>query len=230
MSLSLNVRDGIRSPHSSRPVPSTPRVLTPARHISISASSTLDSRLRQRSITADPNRAPFNSGALRLNLPALAVGVRPQWPARNAFRSVLHSYPAALAISSVSASGMALMVRSTLTRTKASGLDSNMASSNRMILSDMAPGLLSNRGFHVQATENRTKAGPCPFHRNSQPNLRKKTGVIHLSVAVAQFTVAEEPERNLEIIDGFARDAAAGDREADLITAELSRECLDSAR
>lgn len=61
----------------------------------------------------------------------------------------------------------------------------------------------------------------------------------HLSVAVAQFTVAEEPERNLEIIDGFARDAAidgfardtaAGDREADLITAELSRECLDSAR
>ena len=32
----------------------------------------------------------------------------------------------------------------------------------------------------------------------------------HLSVAVAQFTVAEEPERNLEILDGFARDAAAG--------------------
>ena len=149
-----------RPPHSSRPVSSTPRVPTPARHISISASSTLDSRLRQRSITVDPNRA----------------------------------------------------------------------SSNRMILSDMAPGLLSDRGFHVQATENRTKAGPCPFHRNPQPNLRKKTGVIHLSVAVAQFTVAEEPERNLEIIDGFARDAAAGDREADLITAELSRECLDSAR
>ncbi|ALE10286.1 Hypothetical protein RY67_2300 [Bifidobacterium longum subsp. infantis] len=40
------------------------------------------------------------------------------------------------------------------------------------------PGLLSNRGFHVQATENRTKAGPCPFHRNPQPNPRKKTGVI----------------------------------------------------
>ncbi|WP_406795432.1 hypothetical protein [Bifidobacterium longum] len=56
--------------------------------------------------------------------------------------------------------------------------DPNRASSNRMILSDMAPGLLSNRGFHVQATENRTKAGPCPFHRNPQPNLRKKTGVI----------------------------------------------------
>ena len=31
-----------------------------------------------------------------------------------------------------------------------------------------------------------------------------------LPVAVAQFTVTEEPERNLEIIDGFARDAAAG--------------------
>ncbi len=52
----------------------------------------------------------------------------------------------------------------------------------------------------------------------------------HLSVAVAQFTVAEEPERNLEIIDGFVRDAAVGGREADLITAELSSECLDSAR
>ena len=45
-----------------------------------------------------------------------------------------------------------------------------------------------------------------------------------LPVAVAQFTVTEEPERNLEIIDGFARDAAVGDREADLITAGLSRE------
>ena len=31
-----------------------------------------------------------------------------------------------------------------------------------------------------------------------------------LAVTVAQFTVAREPERNLEIIDGFARDAAAG--------------------
>ncbi|WP_055428117.1 nitrilase-related carbon-nitrogen hydrolase [Bifidobacterium aesculapii] len=31
-----------------------------------------------------------------------------------------------------------------------------------------------------------------------------------LAVAVAQFTVTREPERNLEIIDGFARDAAAG--------------------
>ncbi|MBT1164472.1 nitrilase-related carbon-nitrogen hydrolase [Bifidobacterium felsineum] len=30
-----------------------------------------------------------------------------------------------------------------------------------------------------------------------------------LPVAVAQFTVMREPERNLEIIDGFARDAAA---------------------
>lgn len=30
----------------------------------------------------------------------------------------------------------------------------------------------------------------------------------HLSVAVAQFTVTEEPEQNLDIIDGFAHDAA----------------------
>ena len=35
------------------------------------------------------------------------------------------------------------------------------------------------------------------------------TSAKSLPVAIAQFTVAEEPERNLEIIDGFARDAAA---------------------
>lgn len=36
------------------------------------------------------------------------------------------------------------------------------------------------------------------------------TSAKSLPVAIAQFTVAEEPERNLEILDGFARDAAAG--------------------
>ena len=36
------------------------------------------------------------------------------------------------------------------------------------------------------------------------------TSAKSLPVAIAQFTVTEEPERNLEIIDGFARDAAAG--------------------
>ena len=65
--------------------------------------------------------------------------------------------------------------------------------------------------------------------------MNSKWFVHHAKIVVIcpsrlQFTVAEEPERNLEIIDGFARDAAVGDREADLITAELSRECLDSAR
>ena len=54
------------------------------------------------------------------------------------------------------------------------------------------PGLLSNRGFHVQATENRTKAGPCPFHRNPQPNLRKKTGVI-LSFPAYRNTCIKNP-------------------------------------
>ena len=73
LSLSLNVRDGIRSPHSSRPVSSTPRVPTPARHISISASSTPDSRLRQRSITVDPNRASSNRMILSDMPPAARV-------------------------------------------------------------------------------------------------------------------------------------------------------------
>ncbi|MBW3090137.1 nitrilase-related carbon-nitrogen hydrolase [Bifidobacterium miconisargentati] len=33
---------------------------------------------------------------------------------------------------------------------------------------------------------------------------------VELPVAIAQFTVAREPERNLEMIDAFARDAASG--------------------
>ena len=63
----------MRSPHSNWPVSSTCLVDTPARYMSISASSTLSSRLQWRSITADPNRAPFNFGALSSSLPALAV-------------------------------------------------------------------------------------------------------------------------------------------------------------
>ncbi|KAB7788372.1 nitrilase-related carbon-nitrogen hydrolase [Bifidobacterium cebidarum] len=39
--------------------------------------------------------------------------------------------------------------------------------------------------------------------------MRGDSQAIGLSAAIAQFTVAREPERSLEIIDGFARDAAA---------------------
>ena len=46
LSLSLNVWDGMRSPHGNWPVSSTCLVDTPARYMSISASSTLSSRLR----------------------------------------------------------------------------------------------------------------------------------------------------------------------------------------
>lgn len=66
----------MRSPHSNWPVSSTCLVDTPARYMSISASSTLSSRLRQRSMTADSNRAPFNFGTLSPGLPALAVRLR----------------------------------------------------------------------------------------------------------------------------------------------------------
>ena len=40
---------------------------------------------------------------------------------------------------------------------------------------------LGHGGFAVfmcKRLKSHTKAGPCPFHRNPQPNLRKKTGVI----------------------------------------------------
>ena len=46
LSLSLNVWEGMRSPHGSWPMSSTCLVDTPARYMSISASPTPDSRLR----------------------------------------------------------------------------------------------------------------------------------------------------------------------------------------
>ena len=55
---------------------STRLVDTPARYMSISASSTLSSRLRLRSITADSKTAPFSLGTLSPSLPALAVRLR----------------------------------------------------------------------------------------------------------------------------------------------------------
>jgi hypothetical protein len=55
---------------------STRRVDTPARYMSIKASSTLSSRRRYRSITADSNRAPFNFGTLTAIFPALTVRSR----------------------------------------------------------------------------------------------------------------------------------------------------------
>lgn len=76
MSLSLNVRDGMRPPHGNWPVSSTCLADTPARYMSVSASSALSPRLRWRSITADANRAPFNFGTLSSSLPALAVRPR----------------------------------------------------------------------------------------------------------------------------------------------------------
>lgn len=104
-SLSEGVCEGMRPPHGSRPVPSTRRVDTPAGHISVSASSTPDPRRRWRSITADPDGAPLGSGTLGPGLPAPAVGPRPQRPARNAFRPVSRSYPAASVISSTRSVG-----------------------------------------------------------------------------------------------------------------------------
>jgi hypothetical protein len=58
LNLSDKIRDGIRSPHKAWPMPSTRRVDTPARYMSTSASPTLPSRRRQRSITTDPKTIP----------------------------------------------------------------------------------------------------------------------------------------------------------------------------
>ena len=76
LSLSESVCEGIRPPHSRRLMSSTRRVLTPARYMSINDSSTLCSRRRQRSITADSNRAPLSLGTLSPSLPALTVNLR----------------------------------------------------------------------------------------------------------------------------------------------------------
>ena len=53
-------------------------VETPARCISIIASSTEDSRLRLRSMTAVVKRAPLSFGMWMVTSPELVVGPRPQ--------------------------------------------------------------------------------------------------------------------------------------------------------
>ena len=125
LSLSLNVRDGILPPHGNWPVSSTCRVLTPARYMSMRASSTLSSRLRYRSMTADSKTAPLSLGTFNASLPALAVRLRSWWPALYAFRSPVRSYLAALAISSASASSIAFNSSATFSATKRSSLVSS---------------------------------------------------------------------------------------------------------
>ena len=79
------------------------------------------------------------------------------WPALYAFRSPVRSYLAALAISSASASSIALTIHSTFSRTMASSLLSNVARSNCMISAGLAPCLFPIAVFHCLATENRTR-------------------------------------------------------------------------
>ena len=76
LSLSLRVWDGILAPHSNWLMASTCRVRTPARYMSMRASSTLSSRLRYRSMTADSKTAPLSLGTFNASLPALAVRLR----------------------------------------------------------------------------------------------------------------------------------------------------------
>lgn len=76
LSLSESVREGMRSPHSSRPVSSTRLVDTPARYMSINDSSTLCSRRRYRSTAADSKTAPSGFSTFSSGLPALAVRLR----------------------------------------------------------------------------------------------------------------------------------------------------------
>ena len=76
LSLSLNVWEGMRSPHGNWLMSSTCLVLTPARYMSIRDSSTLCSRRRYRSMTADSKTAPLSLGTFNASLPALAVRLR----------------------------------------------------------------------------------------------------------------------------------------------------------
>ena len=75
------------------------------------------------------------------------------------------------------ASGIALTICSTLSRTMASSFVSNMASSNRMISLDMASASFRSR-FSCSATENRTRHGPCSLPRSPNHKVRRISGLI----------------------------------------------------
>ena len=63
-------------PHSASVISSTRRTDTPARYISISASSTLLSRRRYRSMIAVSNVTPFNRGTCSVTSPEVVVRFR----------------------------------------------------------------------------------------------------------------------------------------------------------
>jgi hypothetical protein len=69
-------------PHKASVISSTLRTDTPARYISMSASSTLLSRLRYRSMIAVSNEMPFSLGTLSVTSPDVVPSFRLYVPLR----------------------------------------------------------------------------------------------------------------------------------------------------
>ena len=117
------------APHRTSLTSSMRRVGTPARYISMMASSTLVSRLLQRSMTAAvAKRMPLSLGILSATRPDVVVNPR----------SSVRSYGPAPTSWSASSSSIALMVSSMVFLTSSRSSDFTASSSNDTIGLDMA--------------------------------------------------------------------------------------------
>ena len=116
------------APHRISLTSSMRRVDTPARRISMMASSTLVSRLLRRPTTAVAKRMPLSLGILIVTWPDVVVNPR----------SSVRSYGPAPTSWSASSSSMALMVSSMVFLTSSRSSDFTASSSNDTIGLDMA--------------------------------------------------------------------------------------------
>ncbi|TWT95166.1 hypothetical protein Pla108_33080 [Botrimarina colliarenosi] len=88
---SLTALGDTRVPHNASVMSSTRRTLTPARYISINASSTEDSRRRYRSMICDSNGRLRKRGTFSFTSPAFVCSFRSYEPARLSTRSAERS-------------------------------------------------------------------------------------------------------------------------------------------
>ena len=103
-----------------------------------------------------------------------------------------YTYLAALAISSASASSIALMIRSIFSRSMASSLVSNMAWSNCMISAGLAPCLFPIAVFLVWRLKIVPGTVHVPSHQGRNPKMRKNSGVITLVVKYSNIRLSKE--------------------------------------
>lgn len=99
-------------------ISSTRRTETPARYISIRASSTEDSLQRYLSMVAVSKETPFSLGNFSSTAPAVVWRFHLLWPEQYPWRSEERSYFSTLTNLSASLSSRAFKFSSTLLRTK----------------------------------------------------------------------------------------------------------------